>query len=246
MTTILGAAVSGMLSNQFILDTVSNNVSNGDTFAFKRERPVAEGSLEPAATPENSRLGVSYTVSDLVFDPGTPVATGDDLNFMIMDDAFYRVTTASGDVAFTRTGLLGAQADGGIRLFGMDLDPAITMPPGAHTPSISADGRVTARTVDGAVLELGQVNLFRFSNAKGLRDIGGGLYTETANSGAIFEGIPGDGSFDKLLPGMVEGSNVEIAAEMSSMIIAQRSYQACARTFTIGDEMLKLATNITR
>lgn len=246
MTTILGAAVSGMLSNQFILDSVSNNVSNGDTFAFKRERPLPEGSLEPTATPETSRLGVTYTISDLVFDAGTPVATGDDLNFMIMDDAFYRVTTPAGDVAYTRTGQLGAAPDGAIRLFSLELDPPVTMPPGGHSPSISADGVVTAHTQDGTIVELGQVNLYRFSNVKGLRHIGGGLYTETPNSGAIVQGIPGDGSFEKILPGMVEGSNVEIAAEMSSMIIAQRSYQACARTFTIGDEMLKLATNITR
>lgn len=30
------------------------------------------------------------------------------------------------------------------------------------------------------------------------------------------------------------------------MIIAQRAYQASAKTFSVGDEMLALATNLTR
>ncbi len=47
-------------------------------------------------------------------------------------------------------------------------------------------------------------------------------------------------------PGALEGSNVDVAEEFTNMIIAQRAYTACAKTFSVGDEMLALATKITQ
>ncbi|NAW18975.1 hypothetical protein FGF97_24065, partial [Salmonella sp. hn-f5] len=47
-------------------------------------------------------------------------------------------------------------------------------------------------------------------------------------------------------PGTLESSNVDVAQEFVSMIVAQRAYSACARTFAVGDAMLELATRITR
>lgn len=246
MTTILGAAVSGMLANQIVLDHVGNNIANYDAQGYKRSRPISEGSVEPAASPEKSRLGVTSTISDFVLDPGTPVITGEPLNFMIADDAYFRVTTPAGASVYARVGLLNVETDGGIRMNSLDLDPPMVAPDGSHSISVDADGVVSGTSADGEALNFGTINLVRFFNPKGLRDIGGGLYTETANSGAIVEGTPGTNGFDQLITGALEGSNVEVAEEMASMIIAQRSYQACARTFTIADEMLKLATNITR
>jgi flagellar basal body rod protein FlgG len=207
---------------------------------------MAEGLPDANYTENGSRLGVAVTERDLVMETGTPVETLDPLNFAITDDAFYRVTTPSGDTAYTRTGNLSVDGAGQVTLFNQQIDPPITVPAGAHTPVISADGRVTATTAEGGSIEIGQVQLTRFSNAKGLRDIGGGLYTESANSGATVQGRPGDGEFAPLLTGYLEGSNVDVADELTQMMIAQRIYTANAKSFSIGDDMLRIATNLTR
>jgi flagellar hook protein FlgE len=72
------------------------------------------------------------------------------------------------------------------------------------------------------------------------------LYRTSENSGDPITGIPGDGNFRELLPGTIEGSNVELVAELTSMLTAQRAYQASARAFRVGDEMLELATDLTQ
>ncbi len=246
MTTILGASTSGMVAAQSMLDHVGANIANFQSIAYKRERAIAEGLPDDTQVPERARLGVAVTETDMIFSFGSPIATGDPLNFAITDDALFRVTTSSGDTAYTRVGRLDVDAAGQVTLFGQFLDPRITLPEGARSAVISPNGAFTAIDAAGNALELGAIELVRFANAKGLRDIGGGLYSETANSGAIVQGRAGDGNFAALMTGFLEGSNVDIAEEMAQMLIAQRTYQANAKSFIIGDEMLKVATNLTR
>ncbi len=246
MTTILGASASGMMAAQRTVDSIGSNIANSQSTAYKRERLLAEGMPDPVQDPQRARLGVSVTESDLIFAVGTAVATGDPLNFAINDDAYYRVTTNSGETAYTRNGNLGVDPAGQVTLFGQQLDPPIAVPPGARAVQVGSDGNITAVDQQGNTLQAGEITLFRFSNPKGLRDIGGGLYTESANSGDIFGGRPGVGEFDALLTGFLEGSNVDIADEMTQMMIAQRIYTANAKSFSIGDDMLRIATQITR
>ncbi len=72
------------------------------------------------------------------------------------------------------------------------------------------------------------------------------MYADTANTGEITVSPAGTEGFAALRPGALEGSNVDMAEEFTTMIIAQRAYSACAKTFGIGDEMLAIATNITQ
>lgn len=246
MTTILGASASGMMASQRMVDHIGNNISNFQTITYKHARPMAEGRPNDGAVPEAARLGVAVTETDRIMAFGSPVATGDPLNFAIMDDAFYRVTTAGGATAYTRNGTLSVDHLGQVSHLGLQLDPPMAAPPGSRYVEIGADGTITARDLDGNLLEVGRIELYRFGNPKGLRDIGGGLYTESANSGAIVGGVAGEGDFEGLLTGHLEGSNVDVADEMAQMMIAQRLYTANAKAFGIGDDMLRIATQLTR
>lgn len=246
MPTILAASTSGMLSAQRTIDNVGNNISNFQTTTYKRIRSMAEGLPDAANISAGGRLGVAVTQTDLIMTDGTAVSTGDLLNFAIVDDAFYRVTSANGEPVYTRNGSLRTDSSGQITFLGMQLDPPMAGPVGARSVEIGSDGKISARDVDGNEIDVGQVELYRFSNPKGLRDIGGGLYTESANSGAIVVGRPGNGAFSPLIPGHLEGSNVEIADEMTQMMIAQRVYTSSAKSFSIGDDMLRIATQLTR
>lgn len=246
MTTILGASASGMVHSQGVMDVVGNNVANVNTAAFKRSRSLSQGAPGPAIPAEGGRLGVAQTTVDQVFQPGTPAVTGDPFHFAIGDDAFFRVLDDSGAPALTRYGALAVDGAGNVTADGHPLDPPLTLPAGWSGAAIDGMGVISAVDEEGVSQVAGQLVLVRLANPQGLEAAGGGLYRETVNSGAAVEGTPGDGNFAALMPGAVEGANVDLAEEFSQMIIAQRAYQAAAKTFSIGDEMLALAANLTR
>lgn len=247
MTTILGASASGLQHNQAVLDTVAHNIANANTAAFKRVRALAEGAPSSEITADGGRLGVADTTRDPIFSVGAPQPSDDPLHFAISDDTFFRVTDSDGSVVFTRFGALGLDAGRNITAFrGRLLEPPITLPEDMSQPAITPAGVVSALDSSGARQEIGRLALVRFMNPRGLFALGDGLYAATENSGLPVEGEPGTDGFGLLVPGAVEGSNVEIAEEIASMLVAQRAYQACARTFSIGDDMLRLATDLTQ
>ena len=127
----------------------------------------------------------------------------------------------------------------------------ITLQETYHLPAlemsvIDAEGIITGIDANSEKQTYGQLTLVRVMNPSGLEGIGEGLYRETVNSGAVSEGRPGSPSFATLISGALEGSNTDAAQEFTQIIIAQRAYQAAARTFGVGDEMLKLATDVTQ
>lgn len=248
MTTILGAAASSLVHSQATFDTVANNIANINTAAFKRSRVVAEGAPTPGIGPEGGRLGVAEITYDAILSPGMPFRTDEPLDFAIADDAYFRARDFDGSSVLTRYGSLGVDSNGNVSAYGgRPLDPPIVVPEGLIMPVINAAGVVSAMDpATGSLQPLGQLTLVRLPNPAGLQYLGTGLYRETANSGAPAEGVPGDDAFAPLTVGALESSNVDLAEEFTQMLIAQRAYQASAKTFSIGDQMLALATNITR
>lgn len=247
MTTILGASASGMVHNMGVVDTVANNIANVNTFGFKKTRAMAEGSADATASPDTARLGVADTTRDLVFSGAADQMTNEPLQFAVQDDTFFRVRDSDGSLAYTRFGALSADAAGNVTAFrGRLLEPPVTVPEGMTSPAIDQGGLITAADATGARQQIGQISLVRFMNPQGLATLGDGLYGETVNSGATTEGTPGSAGFATVIPGALEGSNVDIAEEFTNMIIAQRAYSACAKSFSVGDEMLSIATDLTR
>lgn len=247
MPTILGAAASGLSHNQNKLDVIGHNIANVNTYAYKKFRPLHEGLPDPQAEPEGGRLGVAETTRDLVFSQAATLITENPLHFAIEDDAFLRVQDFDGRTVYTRYGGLEADVDGNILAFrGRQLEPPIQLPAGWILPQVDQSGTVSAVAENGARQEVGQLSLAKFRNPQGLEILGDGLYADSANTGNITVGIAGTEGFAALRPGALEGSNVDVAEEFTNMIIAQRAYSACAKTFGVGDEMLALATNITQ
>lgn len=247
MTTILGAAASGLVHNQAVMDVVANNLANVNTAGYKKVRALAEGAPTANAAPDGSRLGVATTTRDLLFGAGAFLAGSGPLHFALTDDSFLVVRDLDGGPAYTRLGALELDAEGNVTVQGGRLlEPPVALPPDVMAPAIDAAGQITATDAAGVRQVYGQVAVARFTNPQGLERRGAGLYRPTVNSGSITTGTPGDGAFGALNPGVVEGSNVDLAEELAAMLVAQRAYQASARTFSVGDQMLALATNLTR
>ena len=246
MTTILGASASGMVYHQSVLDIVGHNLANANAGGFRRSRIMSEGNPTPGGLPSANRLGVAETTADLVFSTGAALGSESPLHFTVNDDTFFRMTDLDGSSVLTRAGAISGDPGGNIiGPRGRLLDPPITIPQGTSLLAIDQFGIVSGIDTAGDRQALGQITLVRVMNPHGLEAIGDGLYRATVNSGPETEGTPGTPGFSALIPGTLEGSNTEMAEEFTQIIIAQRAYQANARTFKIGDEMIQAATNLT-
>jgi flagellar basal-body rod protein FlgG len=95
-----------------------------------------------------------------------------------------------------------------------------------------------------APTQLGQLTLARFANPPGLQAIGGNLYLETAASGTPTTGNPSSDGLGGLEQGFLEGSNVNVAEELVSMIVAQRAYEINSRAIKVTDDMMQIANNL--
>lgn len=109
---------------------------------------------------------------------------------------------------------------------------------------ISETGVVFARYTNGQAQALGQVAVSNFANPQGMRQLGDTTWGESFDSGAPVTGSPGTGSLGLIQSGALEGSNVDISAELVKMITAQRNFQANAQVIRTNDTITQAIINI--
>ena len=68
----------------------------------------------------------------------------------------------------------------------------------------------------------------------------------TDTSGLSQLGVAGQGRRGTLVGGAVEMSNVDLAAEFTNLILAQRGFQASSKVITTSDQVLEDLVNIKR
>ncbi|QOR39230.1 flagellar hook protein FlgE [Billgrantia diversa] len=90
----------------------------------------------------------------------------------------------------------------------------------------------------------GQIALVSFRNPEGLTPGGDNVWRASNESGQELVGAPGTGLLGGIVSGAVETSNVDMARELVSMIVAQRAYQANSQTIKTQDELLQTAINL--
>lgn len=113
-----------------------------------------------------------------------------------------------------------------------------------QTIRIESDGRVFGVYGSSAEKLLDQIQIVNFSNPDGLQAKSGNVYAATDASGDPAVGFPGDNGFGSLYSGAVEGSNVDLAAELTEMVQAQRTYSANTKVFNASSELLQELNNL--
>ena len=103
--------------------------------------------------------------------------------------------------------------------------------------SVLQNGTVQATFTNGQQRAVGQVGLASFANPEGLSLSGGNQYQPTSASGQAVIGIAGTGGLGTIQGSSVEQSNVNVATELSDLIVAQRSYEANAKAVTTFDQV---------
>jgi flagellar hook protein FlgE len=110
--------------------------------------------------------------------------------------------------------------------------------------TIGSDGTVTSTFSNGQKLNVGQLALASMANLQGLKDLGNGDYATTLASGTASIATSGTSGMGSMEDGSLEASNVNISAEFSDLIIAQRAFEANSKTITTFDTVTQDTINM--
>lgn len=111
---------------------------------------------------------------------------------------------------------------------------------------IGSTGVIVGAYTNGFKRDIGQVAVANFTNSSGLEKESDATFSESANSGLPRIGEAGTGGRGSVASQTLEMSNVDLAQEFTDMIIAQRGFQANAKTITTADEVLQELINLKR
>lgn len=255
-------AATGMEAQQLYMDTISHNLSNVNTNAFKRTKVEfqdlmyqtlrepgirnVEGSMAPSGI--EIGLGVKTAATQRIFQQGSLNQTGNKLDLAIQGDGFFQVALPDGGTAYTRDGQLKISPEGIlITSNGFQIYPQIAIPEGSENIIVSADGMVAVNLVgEDTSSEIGQIELSRFVNPSGLKALGQSLFVVSDASGESIISLPTEEGTGSIAQGYLEASNVQIVDEMVNMISAQRAYEIVSKSITVSDEMMQTASNLRR
>jgi flagellar basal-body rod protein FlgG len=256
----LHIAATGMAAQETNLDAISNNIANGSTAGYKKQRADFQDLLyqtirsagtqtsATATTPSGLQVGNGVRVVSMSrsFSQGSTLVTNNPLDLSIEGNGFFVIQQADGTPAYTRAGNFQTNAQGQIVTpEGYPLDPAITIPPDATSVAIGADGTVNVTLASqSAPTQVGQITTASFVNPAGLTSLGHNIYKESAASGNPQVGVAGTDSRGSLLQGSLENSNVDVVEEMVGLISAQRGYEINSKVISAADEMLQAATQL--
>ncbi|MSZ78122.1 MAG: flagellar hook-basal body complex protein, partial [Actinobacteria bacterium] len=210
------------------------------------------------------QVGLGVQVAGIVSNlgQGSAQTTGRDTDLMIQGDGMFVVQmgseelyTRAGAFTFDETGTLVTPSGGRVQGYALDaaglptgglIDitrdtagvlPAVPVGVELTSYSFGTDGKLRGVFSDGVQRDMAQIAIADFNNPMGLERVGETSFRASANSGAADLGVAGAGSRGTLLGGSLEMSNVDLAAEFTNLILAQRGFQASSRVITTSDQV---------
>ena len=257
----LNIAATGMLAQQLNVDVISNNLANLSTTGYKRqraefkdllyqqfERPGSQGADSGSIIPSGIKLGLGVRAGAVyrIAEQGVPNETGNNLDLAVQGKGYFKVELPNGEEGYTRAGAFQLSPDGQIiTQEGYTVSPGISVPAGAENITITSTGVVQAKLAGQiAPQTVGQFELVNFVNPNGLEATGDNIFKETTASGEALAAFPGDEGYGTLLQGYLESSNVDPVREITTLIVAQRSYEMNSKIITASDEMLRAASQL--
>lgn len=263
MLRILWNGKSGMAAQQEKLDAISNNIANTNTNGYKKidvsfkdlvseslDRkgyPVSEGK-EPF-TGTGVRAG-NWSRNDL---QGNMQATGVKSDLCIDGQGFFGLVKNDGSLAYTRDGNFGIDSNGSIvdnegnRLVITDIDgnnnindptSSLNIKFTKGNYDIMADGTVSVKKGDNTIYNVGKINIYNAVGQDSLITSGNSMFVPSEGT-TMFKV-----SNASIHEGYIEASNVDIAKEMTDMILAQRAFEFSSKSIKTADDMWGMVNNL--
>ncbi len=236
----LYSAASGMEAQQNQFDAISNDMANLDTPGYQSTvvgfhdllySNGAYGSTVPTGAGSASAI-VGRDQSQ-----GAIETTNRQLDVAVQGQGYIEVRRPDGSIGLTRNGRLELNAKRQLtNQEGMLVQPPMTIPAGVTTDqvTIAANG-----TVQAAGKTVGKISLVDVPAPDGLVADGDSVFSATAASGAIKTAKTAT-----LQQGALEGSNVDMGAEMAKMMTAQKEYEMSSQAVQYQSQMLSIANQI--
>ncbi|MEB3702193.1 Flagellar basal-body rod protein FlgG [Candidatus Bealeia paramacronuclearis] len=250
-------AATGCITSDMIMNVKANNIALKDANAFAPSQvvvvdnpymtlkmpgsPVSDGGQ---VLPTGIQVGLGGRVAGTyrVQTQGAYRETGNPYDLYIDGPGYFKVTLLDGTEGYMRDGTFMPGPDGVlVTPEGYILGDGITIPKGTLKVDINEKGEVLA-TIDGQVQpqNIGNIKLSTFNNPGGLRAVGNNVFLVSGASGDAIEGNAGSTGFGSILQGGVEESGVQMVIELSDMIKAQHTYEACSNIIKMGREKRRM------
>ncbi|MFM9938869.1 MAG: flagellar hook protein FlgE [Hyphomicrobiaceae bacterium] len=222
---------------------VYGNLGEDVTLDFHYARTTTPGEWEVSV----------YNAGDRAATGGTPYATGPLASATLIFDALGQLDASSptslgipvpGGATMTLdlTGTTQLAADFEVRDVGTNGQPASD----PTSIEFSADGTIYQTYQNGARSAVYRIPLANVTSPDRLVPRTGNVYEASSESGDIRIGVPGGSGLGNIASGALESSTVDLAAELTEMIAAQRNYTANSRVFQTGAELMEIIVNLKR
>ena len=247
-------AATALKNQQTRLDTIANNVANVNTVGYQHSRLDFKDALYTAGilpalprTPEgNQQQGHGVMVAGIAksFAPGNFQTTERELDFALAGEGFFELGDVEGNIVYTRNGNFHIDDIGYlVNAEGLNVHDtegqAIWVPYVTERVDVDSEGRLNF--VAGEEMTEVTLGIYTFRNITGLLSVGGANFAESPASGEKIQAERGI-----IRQGVIEGSNVSLAEEMTRLIRTQRVFQLASRALTTADEMEGIANNLRR
>ena len=246
--------MSGALAQEKVMDIIANNLANINTVGYKSENvtfkvlePEPQKHYKDPLPPANYKIDfeklmplrgneinyVEVSGVDRDLSQGPAQKTDNPLDLMIEGKGYFSVNTPDG-MRYSRDGSLSLNEDGLLSdKFG---NPIL----GEKGVILARDGfQVNARgevLLDGKIAD--RIKLVTFADDHKLEKVGNNHYFWSGSDDQI---KPAEES--RIKQGFLEGSNVNPIKNLTSMIIAHRSYEAYQKSIKNMDSMMEKSAN---
>lgn len=112
--------------------------------------------------------------------------------------------------------------------------------------SITEEGYIVASYSNGQTQKLFRIPLADFANPNQLETSSGNVFAQSSDSGEVNLRQPATSGVGKIAASSLEQSNVELADQLTDMIVAQRAYQANTKVISTTDQLLTQLNDILR
>ena len=233
----LFVAAAGAVARQHELDVISNNLANASTDGFRELRVSFESVLaDPYNTETNSQVYVAPVHTATSQNMGPIHQTGSDLDVAIDGKGYFAIQTVDGETVFTRSGRFKVNEEGMLALTSGHVVQGSSGSPIKDLRGlvrIEKDGKVYNNNE-----EVGKIPLFDFERPELLEREGSLLFRPQNNQ-------PPQEIETKLVPGALEGSNVNAVMAMVELVRVHRSFESSKKAIdTYRDMDRRLQQNV--
>lgn len=217
-------AARGAMTQQERMNVISNNMANTNTIGYKSKSSVFSDLMYVVMHGQQDvyhGTGVKMERTNTDFTPGGMTASAEGgYNYYINGDGFFMLRDQiTGEISYTRAGNFSLSVKGDERNLIND-----------NRKQVLDENRQPIHLVDGKLSA--KPGIFKFQNTNDMQAAGFSEYTAIPKNGMAEAATD-----SKLVENYVELSNVDVAKEMSDMIITSRAYSYALKMVQTSDEI---------